>query len=90
VIATDEAVPELVPGFSGVCAEAPQVQCHIEQVSQTSLTRLSYGDADLCLSLDITRLYGLREFPDTLKFVPLRPVRWVCVMSKDQAIPATA
>jgi DNA-binding transcriptional LysR family regulator len=56
-------------------------------VSQTSLTRLSYGDADLCLSLDITRLYGLGEFPDSLQSVPLRPVRWVCVMSKDQAIP---
>ncbi len=89
VIATDEAVPELVPRVLGRLArEAPHVQCHIEQVSQTSLTRLSYGDADLCLSLDITRLYGLGEFPDTLKFVPLRPVRWVCVMSQEQAIPS--
>jgi LysR family transcriptional regulator, nod-box dependent transcriptional activator len=88
VIATDEAVPELVPRVLGRLArEAPQVQCHVEQVSQTSLTRLAYGDADLCLSLDITRLYGLGEFPETLKSVPLRPVRWVCVMSREMAIP---
>jgi len=88
VIATDEAVPELVPRVLGRMArEAPQIQCHVEQVSQTSLTKLSYGDADLCLSLNITRVYGLGEFPETLKFVPLRPVRWVCVMSKEQAIP---
>ena len=88
VIATDEAVPELVPRVLGRLArEAPQVQCHVEQISQTSLTRLAYGDADLCLSLDITRLYGLGEFPETLKSVPLRPVRWVCVMSQQMAIP---
>jgi len=89
VIATDEAIPELVPRVLGRLArEAPQIQCHVEQVSQTSLTRLSYGDADLCLSLDITKLYGLGEFPETLKFMALRPVRWVCVMSKDMAFPA--
>ncbi|HTB64942.1 MAG TPA: LysR family transcriptional regulator [Steroidobacteraceae bacterium] len=88
VIATDEAVPELIPRVLGRLArEAPQIQCHVEQVSQTSLTRLAYGDADLCLSLDITRLYGLREFPETLQSVPLRPVRWVCVMSQEMAIP---
>jgi LysR family transcriptional regulator, nod-box dependent transcriptional activator len=88
VIATDEAVPELVPRVLGRLArEAPQIQCHVEQVSQTSLTRLNYGDADLCLSLDITRLYGLGEFPENLKFIALRPVRWVCVMSKDLAFP---
>ena len=88
VIATDEAVPELVPRVLGRLArEAPQIQCHVEQVSQTSLTRLAYGDADLCLSLDITRLYGLREFPETLQSVPLRAVRWVCVMSQEMAIP---
>ncbi|HTY49538.1 MAG TPA: LysR family transcriptional regulator [Steroidobacteraceae bacterium] len=84
VIATDEAVPELVPRvLNRLAREAPQVQCHIEQVSQTSLTRLSYGDADLCLSLDIWRLYGMRAFPDDLRSVALRPVRWVCVLDRD-------
>ncbi len=74
VIATDEAVPELVPRVLGRLArEAPQIQCHVEQVSQTSLTRLAYGDADLCLSLDVTRVYGLGEFPETLKFLPAAP-----------------
>ncbi len=84
VIATDEAVPELVPKvLNRVAREAPQVQCHIEQISQNSLTRLTYGDADLAISLDIMRLYGLKVFPDTLRTQTLRPARWVCVMSKD-------
>ena len=84
VITTDEAVPELVPRvLNRLAREAPQVQCHIEQISQSSLTRLTYGDADLALSLDIMRLYGLKVFPDTLRTLELRPVRWVCVMSKD-------
>ena len=84
VITTDEAVPELVPRvLNRLAREAPQVQCHVEQISQTSLTRLTYGDADLALSLDIMRLYGLKVFPDTLRTLELRPVRWVCVISKD-------
>lgn len=84
VIATDEAVPELIPKvLNRLAREAPQVQCHIEQISQNSLTRLTYGDADLALSLDIMRLYGLKVFPDTLRTLPLRPARWICAMSKD-------
>jgi LysR family nod box-dependent transcriptional activator len=91
VIATDEAVPELVPRVLGRLArEAPHIQCQVEQVSPTRLTRLAYGDADLCLSLDITRLYGLGEFPENLKSVELRPVRWVCVMSQEMAFPGDA
>ena len=84
VIATDEAVPELIPKVLGRLArEAPMVQCHIEQISQNSLTRLTYGDADLAVSLDIMRLYGLKVFPDTLRTQVLRPARWICVMAKD-------
>jgi len=84
VIVTDEAAPRVVPAvMKRLAREAPGIQCHIEQISQTSLTRLEYGDADLCLCLDILRLYGLRNFPETLRSIELRPVRWVCAVARD-------
>lgn len=84
VIVTDEAAPHLVPPvLRRLSREAPGIQCHIEQISHTSLTRLEYGDVDLCLSLDLVRLYGIRAFPDTMRTVELRPVRWVCAVCRD-------
>lgn len=84
VIVTDEAAPSLVPAvLKRIARDAPGIQCHLEQISQTSLTRLEYGDADLCLCLDLPRLYGLRAFPDTFRTIELRPVRWVCAVCRD-------
>lgn len=81
LVVTDEAAPGLLPRLlRRLGREAPGVQCHIEQVSHTSLTRLEYGDADLCLCLDLMRLFGLRAVPDTLRLVELRSVRWVCAV----------
>src|SRR5579872_1149153 len=68
VIVTDEAAGGVVPAvLRRVAREAPGVQCHIEQVSHTSLSRIEYGDADLCLCLDILRLFGIRSLPDNLR-----------------------
>jgi len=84
LIVTDEAAPWTVAALlRRLAREAPGIQCHIEQVSLTSLTRLEYGDADLCLCLDILRLFGLRTYPDSLRVVELRPVRWVCAVCRD-------
>jgi DNA-binding transcriptional LysR family regulator len=84
VIVTDEAAPRLMPTvLRRLAREAPGIQCHVEQISHTSLTRLEYGDADLCLGLDLMRLYSIRAFPDTLRSVELRPVRWICAVSRD-------
>ncbi len=84
VIVTDEAVPQLVPAVLGRLArEAPGIQCHLEPVSQTSLTRLEYGDADLCLCLDLLKFFGIRAYPETLRVIELRPVRWVCAVCRD-------
>jgi DNA-binding transcriptional LysR family regulator len=66
-----------------VAAQAPQVRCHIELISQTALTRLEYGEADLCLCLDNLRLYEARAYPDSLRSVRLRPVRWICAVDRD-------
>lgn len=84
VITTDEAVPRMVPAvLRRVAREAPGIQCHFEQISHTSLTRLEYGDADLCLCLDILRFFGIRAYPDSLRVVELRPVRWVGAVCRD-------
>ena len=84
IAVTDEAAPRVLPGvLRRLAREAPGIQCHIEQVSQTSLTRLEYGDADLYLGLNSLRLFGLKAFPETLRIIDLRPVRWVCVVSRD-------
>jgi LysR family transcriptional regulator, nod-box dependent transcriptional activator len=63
--------------------EAPGVRCHVEHFSETTLSRLEYGDADLFLGLNSLRLFGLREFPETLRIVDLRRVKWVCVVARD-------
>lgn len=87
VIVTDEAAPQLVPAvLRRLARDAPGIQCHIEQVSQTSLTRLEYGDADLCLCLDLLQLFGLRAYPDTLRVTELRPVRWVCAVCRNHPL----
>ncbi|HUN26662.1 MAG TPA: LysR family transcriptional regulator [Steroidobacteraceae bacterium] len=83
-IVTDEAAPRVVPGIlARLAREAPGIQCHIEQISHTSLTRLEYGDADLCLCLGILGLFGIRAFPEVLRVVELRPVRWVGALDQD-------
>jgi LysR family transcriptional regulator, nod-box dependent transcriptional activator len=87
VIVTDEAVPGLVPAvLRRVAREAPGIQCHFEQISSTSLTRLEYGDADLCLCLDILRFFGIRAYPDTLRVIELRPVHWVGCACREHPI----
>ncbi|MGH8227668.1 MAG: LysR family transcriptional regulator [Steroidobacteraceae bacterium] len=87
IIVTDEAVPLIVPAvLRRVEREAPGIQCNFEQISHTSLTRLEYGDADLCLCLDLLRLFSIRAFPETLRVVELRPVRWIGAVCRDHPV----
>lgn len=84
IIVTDEAAPRLLPPvLKKLTREAPGIQCQLEHVTQTSINRIEYGDADLCLCLDSPRFFGLKAYPETLRIVELRPVRWVCVVSQD-------
>lgn len=84
VIVTDEALPNLVSAvMRRLAKEAPGIQCHVEQISHTSLTRLEYGDADLCLCLDLLRLFSLRAYPENLRYVELRSVRWVAAACRE-------
>jgi LysR family transcriptional regulator, nod-box dependent transcriptional activator len=84
LIVSADAILRVMPAvFRRISREAPGIQCHIEHFSETTLSRLEYGDADLYLGLNSLRLFGLRAFPETLRIIDLRPVRWVCVVSKD-------
>ena len=84
LILSEEAVPGLLPAIlQRVSTEAPGIRITIELVSHSVMTRLEYGEADLCLCLDSLRLFDVRSYPDTLRTVKLRPVHWVCVVDRD-------
>jgi LysR family nod box-dependent transcriptional activator len=84
LILSEEAVPGLLPAIlERVSGEAPGIRINFELVSQSALSRLEYGDADLCLSLDSLRLFEVRAYPETLRSVRLRPVRWICAVDSD-------
>lgn len=84
VIMSEEAVPKLMPAIlERVLSEAPGIRINVELVSQSSLSRLEYGEADLCLCLDSLRWFELREYPEPLRSVRLRPVRWICAVDRD-------
>jgi LysR family transcriptional regulator, nod-box dependent transcriptional activator len=84
LIVSAEAVLRVMPQvFRRLAKEAPGITLHIEHFSETTLSRLEYGDADLYLGLNSLRLFGLRAFPETLRMFDLRAVRWVVVVSKD-------
>jgi DNA-binding transcriptional LysR family regulator len=84
LIVSADAVLRVMPAvIRRLAREAPGIQYHVEHFSETTLSRLEYGDADLYLGLNSLRLFGLRSFPETLRIVDLRPARWVCVVSRD-------
>ena len=84
VIMSEEAVPSVLPPLlRTLAAEAPELDVHIEMVSPTALSRLEYGEADLCLCLESLHMFDLRAYPDTMRSMPLRSVKWVCAVSKD-------
>jgi DNA-binding transcriptional LysR family regulator len=84
VIMSEEAVPTVLPPLLRTLAnEAPELDVHIEMVSPAALSRLEYGEADLCLCLESLHMFDLRAYPDTIRSMALRAVRWVCAVSKD-------
>jgi LysR family transcriptional regulator, nod-box dependent transcriptional activator len=84
LILSEEAVPGLLPAFlERVSTDAPGIRIKIELVSHSSINRVEYGEADMCLCLDSLRLFDVRAYPDTLRSVRLRPVRWVCAVDRD-------
>ncbi|HEV7714290.1 MAG TPA: LysR family transcriptional regulator [Steroidobacteraceae bacterium] len=84
VICSADAHLRVMPiALRRVVREAPGVQCHIEQFSETTLSRLEYGDADLYLGLNMLPVLGIRAFPDWLRVAEVRPVQWVGVVAAD-------
>ncbi len=52
-------------------------------MSHAALTRIEYGEVDLCLCLDSLQLFDVCAHPDALRSVRLRPVRWVCAVDRE-------
>ena len=65
--------------------EAPLVRCHFESLDATSLSRLEYGDADLCIAIDDPGFFSQRHWPEWLRSAALRSVRWSCIADRDNA-----
>jgi LysR family transcriptional regulator, nod-box dependent transcriptional activator len=84
IICSADAHLRVMPGaLRRVVRDAPKVQCHIEQFSETTLSRLEYGDADIYLGMNILPVFGEKMFPDWLRVVDIRPVPWACVCAAD-------
>jgi len=84
IICSADAHLRVMPGaLRRAVREAPNVQCHIEQFSETTLSRLEYGDADLYLGMNLLPVFGEKQFPDWLRVVDIRPVQWACVCAAD-------
>jgi len=81
IIVSEEALPDLLPALiRRLAAEAPGICCRVQLISETILTRLEYGEADLCVCLDRLPLYATRAWPSSLRMLELRPVRWICAV----------
>jgi len=83
IVSADASLRVMPTVFRRLSKEAPGITLHIEHFSDTTLSRLEYGDADLYLGLNSLRLFGLKAFPETLRMTDLRAVRWFAVVSKD-------
>jgi DNA-binding transcriptional LysR family regulator len=84
LIMSEEAVPDLLPAITErVSTEAPGIRINIELVSHRALSQLEYGDADLCLCMDSLGMFDVRAYPDTLRSIRLRPVRWICAVDRN-------
>lgn len=84
MIVSEEAVPGLLTEIlTRASIQAPGIRFQIELISLSTLDRLEYGEADLCICIDNVRLYGAREYPATLHRQRLRPVRWLCAVDRN-------
>jgi LysR family nod box-dependent transcriptional activator len=84
LIMSEEAVPDLLPALlERVSSEAPGIRINVQLISQSALSGLEYGDADLCLCMDSLRLFEVRAYPETLRSIRLRPIRWICAVDRD-------
>ncbi|MCC7184543.1 MAG: LysR family transcriptional regulator [Rhodocyclaceae bacterium] len=65
--------------------EAPGVRCNFEALDVTSLSRLEYGRADLCIAIDDSSFFGLGTWPEWLRRAALCGVRWAWIADRHNA-----
>ena len=87
VIMSEEAVPGVLPVLLRTLShDAPELDLHIEMISPAALSRLEYGEADLCLCLESLHMFDLRAYPDNIRSTPLRAVKWVCAVDIEHPV----
>jgi DNA-binding transcriptional LysR family regulator len=73
----------LPPVVRQVAQIAPGVRLQLESWSAQGPSRLERGELDLFVSIDNPRVLGLPKYPEALRKAELRPITWVCAVSKD-------
>jgi DNA-binding transcriptional LysR family regulator len=87
LVVASSALALLVPQLlNRLVRDAPGVQCHVDSLNATSLSRLEYGDIDLCIAIDDPQFFGQRHWPEWLRSAALRSVRWACIADRDNAL----
>jgi LysR family transcriptional regulator, nod-box dependent transcriptional activator len=87
LVVASSALALLVPQLlDRIVRDAPGVQCHVDSLNVTSLSRLEYGDIDLCIAIDDPQFFGQRHWPEWLRSAALRNVRWACIADRDNAL----
>jgi DNA-binding transcriptional LysR family regulator len=87
LVAASSALALLLPQLlERIARDAPGVQCHVDPLNVTSLSRLEYGDIDLCIALDDPQFFGQRHWPEWLRSAALRSVRWACIADRNNAL----
>ncbi|HEY0802029.1 MAG TPA: LysR family transcriptional regulator, partial [Steroidobacteraceae bacterium] len=87
IMVPDFVVPWLMPRvLQRLLQWAPGLRIRTENWSASGPVRLVNGEIDLFVTVDTPRILGLTNYPDSLCSAQLRPVRWVCVVSKDHPV----
>jgi LysR family nod box-dependent transcriptional activator len=86
LVVASSALPLLVPQLlDRIVRDAPGIQCRVDTLNPTTLSRLEYGDIDLCITIDDPQFFGLRHWPEWLRSAALRSVRWACIADRGNA-----
>ena|SRR5882757_1992953 len=80
----DFVVPWLMPRMlQRLTKSAPGLEIRTEGWSTSGLAKLTNGEIDLFITLDSPSILGLTSYPESFFSAQLRPLRWVCVASRD-------
>jgi len=82
---SDYGLLVLLPRFLRLLvAQAPNMRCVVEPVTESSFERLAMGDLDFCLTAHDVRLYGSHSPGERIRSEPMFQDDFVCVVDPEQ------